>query len=83
MKHKVTHFAIHTDDLKRAANFYQNLFGWQFRDYGPDDFKQIFTGDEEHAELIGALQSRRYSPIDTPIKWLEGTVLVEVIDVIK
>ena len=83
MKHKVTHFAIHVDDLERARKFYGALFNWQFRDYGPDDFKQIVTGDQDDPELIGALQSRRYSPIDAPIRGLECTVLVEDVDVIK
>ena len=83
MKHKVTHFAIHTDDLPRAKNFYQSLFNWQFRDYGPHDFKQIYTGDQDDDELIGALQSRRYSPVDAPIRGLECTVLVEDVDIIK
>ncbi len=80
MKHKVTHFAIHADDLERARAFYSKLFNWKFQDYGPHDFKQIVTGDSGNEELIGALQSRRYSPLDQPLLGLEGTVMVENVD---
>lgn len=80
MKHRITHFAIHVDDVERAGNFYGQIFNWRFKDYGPDDFKQIVTGEKGDEELIGALQSRRYSPLKQPILGLEGTVLVENVD---
>jgi predicted enzyme related to lactoylglutathione lyase len=30
MKNKLTHFAIHTDDITRARNFYDAVFEWDF-----------------------------------------------------
>ncbi len=80
MKHKLTHFAIHTDDIQRAKSFYKSVFDWGFNTYGPEDFLQIKTGDSENDELIGALQSRKYSAIKEKIKGLEGTIGVENID---
>ena len=79
MKNKLTHFAIHVDDIKRAQDFYGQVFKWAFADYGPQDFKQIITADED-GELLGALQSRNYSPLDVPIKGMECTISVEDVD---
>ena len=76
----MTHFAIHIDDIKRAKNFYEDVFEWGFTTYGPPDFLQIKVDKTENAELIGALQSRKYSPLKEKILGLECTIGVESVD---
>jgi predicted enzyme related to lactoylglutathione lyase len=80
MKNKMTHFAIHIDDIERAKNFYDEVFDWGFQSYGPSDFMQIKADKSENGELIGALQSRKYSPVPEKIIGLECTISVEDID---
>ncbi len=80
MKNKLTHFAIYIDDIERAKNFYDEVFNWGFNSYGPDDFLQIKADKTEEGELIGALQSRKYSPLPEKIIGLECTIGVEDID---
>ena len=80
MKNKMTHFAIHIDDMDRAKNFYEGVFDWGFASYGPADFLQIKADQTDNGELIGALQSRRYSPVKEKIVGLECTVSVENIE---
>jgi predicted enzyme related to lactoylglutathione lyase len=80
MKNKMTHFAIHIDDIERAKNFYGEVFDWGFASYGPQDFLQIKADKTENAELIGALQSRHYSPLKEKIIGLECTITVESVD---
>jgi uncharacterized protein len=80
MTNKMTHFAIHTDNLERAKNFYEQVFDWGFASYGPTDFLQIKTDKTENGELIGALQSRRYSPVKENIIGLECTIAVGNVD---
>lgn len=80
MNNKVTHFAIHIDDMERAKNFYDEVFEWGFASYGPPDFLQIKADKTENGELIGALQSRKYSPLPEKIVGLECTVSVEDVD---
>lgn len=80
MKNKLTHFAIHIDDIERAKNFYEGVFEWGFVSYGPSDFLQIKADTTENGELIGALQSRKYSPVPEKIIGLECTIAVEDID---
>ena len=74
MKHKLSHFALYIDDMDRAMEFYQSVFDWGFKSYGPDDFRQITTGDTENEEVIGALQSRKYSPVREKVIGMEGTI---------
>jgi len=80
MSNKLTHFAIHIDDIERAKKFYDGVFEWGFNSYGQDDFLQIKSDKSESGELIGAMQSRKYSPIPEKIIGLECTIGVESID---
>lgn len=80
MKNKLTHFAIHIDDMDRAKGFYEKVFGWGFASYGPPDFLQIKTDGTESGELIGAMQSRKYSPVQEKIIGLECTISVDNVD---
>jgi len=80
MKNKLTHFAIHADNIERAKNFYDGVFDWNFSSYGQPDFLQIKVGKHEDSELIGALQSRKYAPVEDKIIGLECSISVEDID---
>ena len=80
MKNKMTHFAVHIDDMERAKKFYDGVFDWGFQSYGPDDFLQIKADKSENGELIGSIQSRKYSPVPDKIIGLECTVGIENID---
>ncbi len=80
MKNKLTHFAVHVDDIERAKKFYDGVFDWGFNAYGQHDFLQIKSDKSEDGELIGALQSRKYSPVSDKIIGLECTIAVEDID---
>jgi len=87
MNNKLTHFAIHIDDIERAKNFYDQVFEWGFNSYGQSDFLQIKADKSENGELIGALQSRKYSPIPEKLIGFECTIgvenLVEIVERVK
>lgn len=80
MKNKMTHFAIHIDDIERAKKFYDGVFEWGFNSYGQGGFLQIKADKSGDGELIGAMQSRKYSPVPERIIGLECTIGVENID---
>ena len=46
MQHNVSHFHFDADDLARARRFYEAVFGWRFRAWGPPDYFMIATGDD-------------------------------------
>ncbi|MBK8809191.1 MAG: VOC family protein [Acidobacteria bacterium] len=79
---KLKHFAIHIDDMERAKGFYEGVFEWGFASYGPADFLQIKADKSEKGELIGALQSRKYSPVKDKVIGLECTFDVESVDAV-
>jgi predicted enzyme related to lactoylglutathione lyase len=68
--------------MERARRFYDGVFEWGLHSYGPGDFLQIKADKSENGELIGALQSRNYSPIPDKVIGFECTINVENIDMI-
>lgn len=61
MPNDLAHFAIHADDCERAKRFYETVFGWQFRPWGPPGFWLIETSPPmgERRAVGGSLQQRR------------------------
>jgi len=71
MPNKLAHFAIEADDVERARNFYEAVFGWRFTPWGPPDFYMIGG-----AGVHGALQKRR-EPAPTGRKGIECSFAVD------
>ena len=76
----VLHFAIHADDLERAREFYQQVFGWRFEDWGPPDFYRVHTGTAEDPGIAGALQKRQAELLNRGSTGFTCTVSVADID---
>jgi predicted enzyme related to lactoylglutathione lyase len=57
---RVVHFEIHADDPQRAANFYQEVFGWQIQKWdGPVEYWLITTGKPPEPGIDGAILQRQ------------------------
>lgn len=80
MPNNVKHFAINADDVPRAKSFYEKVFGWQFKPWGPPNFYLIQTGTDEDPGVHGALQERREVVKGKPMFGFECTVGVDSID---
>jgi len=77
----LAHFAINADDLPATRSFYEAVFGWQFKAWGPPSFYQIDTGsDGEREAVTGALQHRRELVAGTRITGFECTFAVDDVD---
>jgi len=80
MANNVVHFDIHADDLSRARRFYERVFGWRFRAWGPPDFLLIQTGPDSEPGIHGAL-TRRHDPVTgRGMIGFECTISVDAID---
>jgi len=46
---RVVHFEIHAKDLDKTQKFYQEVFGWDIKDMGPQmgNYRTVSTGKEE------------------------------------
>ena len=58
------HFDIHASDPQRAANFYTQLFGWQFQEYIPGTYWSVVTGEQGTIGINGGMALRRGSAPD-------------------
>ena len=80
MKNKLSHFAIHVDEIDRAEKFYAQVFGWAFNPYGPPGFSQIKSNKSDEGVVLGALQDRTFSSVEAKVIGWECTIAVERID---
>jgi predicted enzyme related to lactoylglutathione lyase len=57
---RVVHFEIHADDPRRAANFYQEVFGWHIQKWdGPAEYWLVTTGKPPEPGIDGAILQRQ------------------------
>ena len=75
MPNVLAHFAIEADDVTRARQFYESVFGWRFEPWGPPDFYLIHG-----AGTLGALQLRR-EPLPSGRKGFECSFAVDELEV--
>jgi predicted enzyme related to lactoylglutathione lyase len=78
---RLTHFAINTDDVEATQAFYESVFGWRFREYGPPGFVQIM--DDGGQSPMGAIQQRRRLLDDEPTRGFECTFGVDDVEDIR
>jgi uncharacterized protein len=45
MANLIRHFEVEADDLERAKRFYERVFGWAIRPWGPPNYYLIDAGD--------------------------------------
>ena len=76
MSNPVIHFAINADDVAATRRFYESVFSWTFKAWGPPGFFRIDTGDG----IGGALQQRRELVEGQRVTGFECTVQVEDVD---
>ena len=78
----IVHFEIPADDVKRAAKFYKNAFGWSAQQYGKMEYWMLQTtevGDDRMPKnpgsINGGMAKRR-----APLKSVTVTIGVADID---
>jgi hypothetical protein len=56
---RIVHFEVHAEDPQRAIQFYQAAFGWQFSQWGNEEYWVITTGPRDQPGIDGGLHRRR------------------------
>ena len=74
MSAKIRHLAINADDVQRAREFYEAVFGWRFEPWGPPNYYQVKNAGDG---LLGALQERRELKPGATMLGFEATMGVE------
>jgi uncharacterized protein len=58
---RVIHFELPADNPECAAEFYQKVFGWQFRKWeGPQEYWLVTTGPTNQPGINGGLMQRQH-----------------------
>ena len=71
----VAHFAINADNVARARGFYEKVFGWKFKAYGPPGFYRVELTGVANA-MVGAVQQRREIVPGVAMHGFECTIAV-------
>ncbi|MEZ4861744.1 MAG: hypothetical protein R3C14_10565 [Caldilineaceae bacterium] len=56
---RVVHFEIHAENPQRAIQFYTATLGWQFTQWGDQEYWLIKTGPEDQPGIDGGLLPRQ------------------------
>jgi hypothetical protein len=79
---RVVHFEIQADDLERAKQFYADVFGWTYEDYGQvtgSPYWGITTGPADQPGINGGLLQRP-APAPGPEQGTNSYICTMVVD---
>ncbi len=57
---RVMHFEIPADDTSRVMEFYADVFGWNMKQFGTQDYWFAITGDAHTPGINGAIMKRKH-----------------------
>lgn len=82
---RVVHFELPAEDVARAVQFYESVFGWQFQKWGgPQEYWLIKTGEEGTMGINGGLSRRMEGfPANAPINVLDVTSVDDYVEKIQ
>ncbi len=73
------HFDIHASDPQAVMDFYGNVFGWTFQQFGEDEYWLVTTGDAEEPGIDGGI-FKRVGPAPSPDAPAMGATLYMLTD---
>ncbi len=59
MSNKVVHFEIPCDNPEKTMDFFKEVFGWTFQQFGTEQYWSVITGDENSPGINGGLMKKR------------------------
>ncbi len=76
MSNRITHFEIPSDNPEANIKFFRDAFGWNFIQFGKEEYWLAVTGDEKKPGINGAIMKKR-----DPNQPLTNSISVDDIDV--
>jgi predicted enzyme related to lactoylglutathione lyase len=74
------HFEIHATDPERSREFYEQVFGWAFQQWGEQPYWMVFTGGDDKPGINGGMVPREGSAPATGAAVNAFVVTVDVTD---
>ena len=75
MSNRVTHFEIPCNDPQKTVEFFRDVFGWSFQQFGNEQYWLATTGEDGTPGINGAIMAKR-----DPAQPIVNTVQVENLD---
>jgi uncharacterized protein len=75
MSNRVVHFEIPCNEPLKTIEFFKNVFGWNFQQFGTDEYWVVITGDEKEPGINGGIMKKR-DPNQPPV----NSILVDSVD---
>jgi predicted enzyme related to lactoylglutathione lyase len=74
------HFEIHATDPERSREFYEQVFGWAFQQWGEQPYWMVFTGEDGQPGINGGMVPREGAAPTTGAAVNAFVVTVDVAD---
>lgn len=59
MSNRVVHFEIPCDHPEKTMEFFKEVFGWTFQQFGEEEYWSAFTGNENTPGINGGILKKR------------------------
>ena len=59
MSNRVVHFEIPCNNPEKTMDFFKEVFGWSFQQFGNEEYWSVTTGDEKAVGINGGLMKKR------------------------
>ncbi|TGD56733.1 VOC family protein [Flavobacterium humi] len=59
MSNRVVHFEIPCDNPQKTMDFFTEVFGWSFQQFGTEEYWSVITGDEASHGINGGLMKKK------------------------
>ena len=59
MSNRVVHFEIPCDNPEKTMEFFREVFGWKFEQFGNEEYWSAITGDEGSPGINGGILKKR------------------------
>lgn len=59
MGSRVAHFEIPCDNPEKVMNFFKEVFGWKFKQFGNEQYWLAMTGDDNEPGIDGGIMKKR------------------------
>lgn len=59
MSNRVVHFEIPCDDPQKTMDFFRDVFGWTFQQFGTEQYWSVTTGEAAAPGINGGLMKKR------------------------
>lgn len=60
MQNRVVHFEIPANDPEKTIAFFKEVFGWNFQQFGTEQYWLAFTGDPASPGINGSVMKRKH-----------------------